>query len=133
MKRYTVGFIFDNDLSHVLLIKKTKPAEQAGLFNGIGGKFEDYDIDAAHCVSREVNEEAGLNISAENWAELGAYSDNEYFYVAILTTQVEYSVLLQARSLTEEEVVIIKLDEIDNIPFANMAKEMLIHCKKSYI
>lgn len=62
MKKYTVGFIFSDDFKNVLLIKKTKPADQAGLFNGIGGKFEEFDIDAAACVSREVKEETGLDI-----------------------------------------------------------------------
>ena len=37
---YTLGFVFDRDLQHVLLIQKQRPAWQAGKFNGIGGKLE---------------------------------------------------------------------------------------------
>lgn len=132
MKNYTVGFIFSDDFKHVLLIKKTKPADQAGLFNGIGGKFEEIDKDAAHCVSREVKEEAGLDIPPEFWAEVGTYSDGEYYNVSILTAVVPYITLSEAKSLTEEEVSIISMDDLDNIPFANMAREMLEHCRKLY-
>lgn len=133
MKKYTVGFIFSDDFKNVLLIKKTKPADQAGLFNGIGGKFEEFDIDAAACVSREVKEETGLDIPPDFWAEVGSYSDNEYYYVSILTSIVPVSTLSDAKSLTEEEVSIISMDKLDDVPFANMAREMLEHCRKVYI
>ena len=133
MKKYTVGFIFSDDFKNVLLIKKTKPADQAGLFNVIGGKFEEFDIDAAACVSREVKEETGLDIPPDFWAEVGSYSDNEYYYVSILTSIVPFSTLSDAKSLTEEEVSIISMDKLDDVPFANMAREMLEHCRKVYI
>jgi hypothetical protein len=36
---YVVGFLFRNNLSEVALIKKDRPAWQAGHLNGIGGKL----------------------------------------------------------------------------------------------
>lgn len=133
MKKYTVGFIFSDDFKNVLLIKKTKPADQAGLFNGIGGKFEEFDLDAPACVSREVKEETGLDISPDLWAEVGSYSDNEYYYVSILTSVVPYNTLIEAKSLTEEDVSVVSMESLDDISFANMAREMLEHCRKVYI
>jgi 8-oxo-dGTP diphosphatase len=38
VKKYTLGFIFDQARDHVLLIKKMRPAWQRDRFNGIGGK-----------------------------------------------------------------------------------------------
>ena len=65
--------------------------------------------------------------------EVGSYSDNEYYYVSILTSIVPFSTLSDAKSLTEEEVSIISMDKLDDVPFANMAREMLEHCRKVYI
>ena len=40
VKKYVTGFLFSQDSSHVVLIKKINPAWQRGLFNGVGGKVE---------------------------------------------------------------------------------------------
>ena len=58
IKKYVVGFMFDTSLTNVALIRKTKPAWQAGLLNGIGGKVEAGEsFDDA--MVREFSEEAG--------------------------------------------------------------------------
>jgi 8-oxo-dGTP diphosphatase len=55
--RYVVGFLFSKDFRLVALIRKMKPAWQAGLLNGIGGKIEagESTLDA---MIREFHEEA---------------------------------------------------------------------------
>ncbi len=58
-QKYVVGFLFDESMSNVALIRKNKPAWQAGLLNGIGGKIEDGEA-PAYAMSREFKEEAGL-------------------------------------------------------------------------
>lgn len=57
--KYVVGFMFDASMSHVALIRKNKPAWQAGLLNGIGGKVEPGE-EAINAMCREFGEEAGL-------------------------------------------------------------------------
>lgn len=37
---YVVGFAFDEHFERVVLIRKNRPAWQAGLLNGVGGKVE---------------------------------------------------------------------------------------------
>lgn len=133
MKKYTLGFIFSDDLQKVLMIKKSRPEAQAGKMNGIGGKFEPEDIDAPHCISREVKEEADISIPPEMWAEVGAFSDNVNFNVAILTTTVPLSLLQAAKTMTDEEVLIIDTDNLEDFTFAEQAKEMLLFCKGHYI
>jgi 8-oxo-dGTP diphosphatase len=64
--RYVLGFAFDSAGENVVLIRKTKPAWQAGKYNGVGGKVEakELGIDA---MIREFYEEAGVMTLPENW------------------------------------------------------------------
>jgi 8-oxo-dGTP diphosphatase len=66
----TLAFIFNADFSKVLLIKKEKPIQHAGLLNGLGGKLE---VGESHveCLVREIQEEAGLEIAEKDWLALG--------------------------------------------------------------
>lgn len=66
MKQFSLGFIFDTKLEHVLLIHKNRPAWQAGKINGIGGKFEPGE-DGITCIVRETKEESDLTTTADNW------------------------------------------------------------------
>ncbi len=70
MKKYTLGLIFDQSLSQILLMHKTKPAFQVGKLNGLGGKIEEGETPEA-CIAREVREESGLNIKPAAWVRIG--------------------------------------------------------------
>lgn len=67
-RRYVVGFLFNEDLSEVLLIRKNKPEWQAGRLNGIGGKVEPGETNH-EAMQREANEEAGLNTNLQ-WTDV---------------------------------------------------------------
>ena len=56
----TLGFVRSSDRRRVLLVERTRPGDdQAGKFNGLGGKLErDEDVVAGFC--RELREEAGI-------------------------------------------------------------------------
>lgn len=66
MQTYVCGFLFSEDRERVLLIRKRRPAWQAGKLNGIGGKIEagETPLDA---MVREFWEEAGLRLGG--WQE----------------------------------------------------------------
>ena len=63
---YVLGFYFSTDLERVALIRKQKPAWQAGKLNGIGGKLENGEKPLS-AMRREFREEAGLTV--EKWVE----------------------------------------------------------------
>jgi len=63
--RLVVGFVFTTDFTRMLLMRKARPAWQAGLLNGIGGKVESGETDVA-AMRRECHEEAGIWIA--NWS-----------------------------------------------------------------
>lgn len=66
-----VGFAFSDDLRTVLLIRKRRPASQAGKLNGVGGKVEAGEsfVDA---MVREFREEAGLDTGPTDWTHFAS-------------------------------------------------------------
>lgn len=70
MIRYTLGFVFDQSLTRVLLIHKLTPEWQKGMINGLGGKFEAGET-AQECVAREILEEASLVTHPDEWLPVG--------------------------------------------------------------
>ncbi len=62
--RYVVGYLFNDDGTAVMLIRKEKPKWQAGCLNGIGGKVEDGEC-PAKAIEREFLEETG--VPCDSW------------------------------------------------------------------
>ena len=67
MQTYACGFLFSPDRRRVLLIRKRRPAWQAGKLNGVGGKIEPGES-AAQAMRREFREEADLDV--REWQEV---------------------------------------------------------------
>ncbi|MCI0697930.1 NUDIX domain-containing protein [candidate division KSB1 bacterium] len=68
-KRYVLGFAFYYDAEfkpRVVLIRKNKPAFQAGKLNGVGGAIEPGET-AADAMAREYLEEAGIFTDKDEW------------------------------------------------------------------
>src|SRR4030042_6702107 len=81
--KYVVGFLFDNTLENIVLIKKEKPEWQKGLLNGVGGKIEK-DETPLKAMVREFEEETSMKVY--NWTEfltLNAKNCQVYFFYAI--------------------------------------------------
>lgn len=66
-KVYVCGFLFSPDRSAVALIRKRRPAWQAGRLNGVGGKVESGESPGEAMV-REFWEEAGVEV--RGWREV---------------------------------------------------------------
>lgn len=117
---YVVGFMFDKDYKYVALIRKNKPAWQAGLLNGIGGKSEDRET-ALLAMVREFAEETAHETSCSQWshfADMGADS----WCVSFFATTGDLNAL---RSNEEEKIEIAHLRDfhptysgaIENLPW----------------
>ena len=65
-----MAFIFNKDVTKVLLINKTRPEWQRGKLNGLGGKIEENES-PVDCVLREVKEESMLGINQDNLKYFG--------------------------------------------------------------
>lgn len=77
MKKFSLGFIFDQELRNVLLIHKNRPAWQAGKINGIGGKVEPGE-DGLACIVRETEEECGIKTAPRKWHQVAMMKGPEW-------------------------------------------------------
>lgn len=115
IKKYVVGLIFDNK-DRVLLIKKLRPEEHKGQYNGVGGKVEKGET-FIEAMTREAKEECGLEIL--DWTLYNQISFDDvqlkYYYTIIDDIEIE-----KFKSLTDEEV---QLFEINNLP-KNILKDV---------
>jgi len=115
--RYVCGFMFDTDLRYVLLIRKNRPAWQAGLLNGIGGKIEPGET-ARRAMAREMWEEAIIYTHEDEW---GAFhierfaNGNEVHYMLCPPQPLER--LQSATQATDEELCVFRYRSLrDPVP-----------------
>ncbi len=101
-KRYVLGFVFNQAMTHVLMLRKIKPANQAGLLNGIGGKVESGEM-PVYAMIRECMEEVGVSPTAEQWLSLSPlnFPDAEISCYAARDDRVFYA----AKQMEEEQLV----------------------------
>jgi 8-oxo-dGTP diphosphatase len=111
---YVLALLFTADAREVVLIRKTRPAWQAGRINALGGKLRNGEslLDAAR---REVREEAGVDV--ERWEPFLIWHDREYRLQAVRAFD---DVARLARSSEDQEVFLadvggLPLDVIDNL------------------
>jgi 8-oxo-dGTP diphosphatase len=108
LTRYVLGFIFDTDGREVVLIEKRRPAWQAGLLNGIGGKIEAGET-ALEAMQRECREECGLTAFREPFRHFGRMSGPD-FEVELFTARAANPHL--ARSCTDETVRVVPVSTV---------------------
>jgi 8-oxo-dGTP diphosphatase len=100
MKEYVLGFLFNATGEDVVLIRKTKPAWQAGKLNGVGGKIEEIDATTKDAMIREFREETG--VTYEDWKHFGTmYSPNTW---AVHLYKGMDDVAYRVETVTDEEV-----------------------------
>lgn len=74
---HSLAFVFNSDLSEVILIEKQRPQWQKGLWNGLGGKIEPGES-IQECLIREVKEESGLSIPLKSWVEIASMTAQDW-------------------------------------------------------
>ncbi|WP_375292249.1 NUDIX hydrolase [Sphingomonas melonis] len=75
---YVCGFMFDPLGGLVVLVEKNRPAWQAGLLNGVGGKIEPQDATIHAAMAREFHEEAGVSTQPADWEEFATLVGPDY-------------------------------------------------------
>jgi 8-oxo-dGTP diphosphatase len=106
-KKYVVGFAFSADKSKVVLIRKNRPAWQAGKLNGVGGKIEPDDADGNAAMCREFEEETGVVTQTHEWRHYLTIN-GEMGYVLAYFAVGDH--LLEATTNSDEAVEIIAVD-----------------------
>ena len=105
MKKYVLGFAFDEKKNDVALILKNRPEWQAGHLNGIGGHLE-YMEGPKNAMIREFEEETGYHKSEWN------HYITMYFDEAIVWCYYSIVPLEKLKTMTDEEIYITSINDI---------------------
>ena len=126
---YVCGFLFWRE--EVLLVRKTRPAWQAGLLNGVGGHVEGGET-WARAMRREFWEETGLDVSenltetAPIWhrfvSEVGPDYVVHFFKARALPTDPRPAV--PAANDSGEELKWVNLHDLEENQLAGSANEL---------
>lgn len=120
--RYVVGLAFNATGDYVALIKKNKPAWQAGCLNGIGGKIEGRET-PMDAMIREFQEEAGVITTRMDWRRFGQM-EGPLFVVDMFVARSD-DICGQAHTCTEETIVVIPLLHTKNFECVSNLEWML--------
>lgn len=111
---YVLALLFSADRRRVVLMRKTRPAWQAGRVNALGGKLlpDESPRDAAQ---REVREEAGVDVA--DWEEFLVWDDPVY---RLHVLRAFDDAALRARTSEDQEVFLaevhaLPVELIDNL------------------
>lgn len=118
---YCLGFVFSPARDEVLLLEKKRPAFQAGLLNGIGGKLAPGE-DPLDGMVRECAEESGLVIAPQDWVPLGRMEGDD-FCVHLFQA---HALLEKAVTTTDEPVRVVSLADIDTGRLAPWVHDILV-------
>lgn len=121
--RYVSGFMFNDELTRVALIRKNKPEWQNGKLNGIGGKIEQGELTVG-AMFREFFEETGVKTKVMKWIRYLVMRDagNKDFSVDFFCCSGNLDTL---HTTTDEEITIVdvalihalRTDMIENLPW----------------
>jgi 8-oxo-dGTP diphosphatase len=107
--KFTLGFVFDPSIERVLLIKKQRPAWQAGKINGVGGKLEPGE-GPVEGMQRETKEESSLCIEQGGWIHVADMRADDW--VVHVFTAIYEGNLEDIQSLTDEPVAWFPVDTL---------------------
>ena len=108
------GFYFSDDRTQVVLIRKNRPAWQAGMINGVGGKTESGEtpLDA---MIREFHEETGVLV--KDWDHYCTHTDRGHsFKIWFFRAFAQAGHLSECRSMTDEQVLSFSVDSLYKLP-----------------
>ena len=105
---YVAGMLFNRSGTFTAIIRKQKPAWQAGRLNAIGGKIEPGE-DPVTAMHREFLEETGVDIPAEQWEHVAILTGENFVCHFFGATS---DALWGVRTMEEEEVGVMRIDRL---------------------
>jgi len=84
MKKYTIGILFNESLTQVVMIYKNRPDWQKDNFNFPGGHIENGETSIV-CLIREFEEECAIKTTIDTWKYIGKITNNKNYYVDVFT------------------------------------------------
>ncbi|HET7552368.1 MAG TPA: NUDIX domain-containing protein [Gemmatimonadaceae bacterium] len=113
---YVLALLFTPDGRRVVLMRKTRPAWQAGRVNALGGKLLPGES-AAAAASREVREEAAVEVPVDSWRELVVWRDPVY---RMHVLSAFHAAAEQARTAEDQEVFLARVGDLPDECIENL-------------
>ncbi len=113
---YVLAFLFTPDARGVVLVRKTRPAWQAGRINALGGKLHPGES-AAAAASREVEEEAGVHVPPDAWREVAVWRDPVYRMHVLAALHAAAG---RARTAEDQEVFLADVRDLPSETIENL-------------
>lgn len=110
MQKYVVCLLFNESLSQVCLIEKSRPDWQVGLLNGPGGKVEPGET-YLEAATREFREETGVGVY--DWKMLCTKRGKDESYEVAFLVRKDTELLSMVRTMTDEQVGVRDIKYID--------------------
>jgi 8-oxo-dGTP diphosphatase len=132
LKQYVEGFAFNYDRDSVVLIRKKRPAWQAGYLNGVGGKIEPNEL-TIEAMVREYREETGVNNSPADWQHTITLKtkDSEIFFFRSFNRHL-YELALTKTDERVERVYVGELAEYNIVPNLHYIIPMCLFADSNY-
>src|SRR5258706_2648955 len=105
MQKYVLGFLFNEDVSNVVLVEKLRPLWIRNRFIGLGGKVE-LDETYEQAMKRECTEESGLEL--DNWKQFAVFSGKQ-FEIGLFYVIGEPE---KAKTMTDEKIIVASVVEL---------------------
>mgnify|MGYP001606962387 CR=1 FL=1 len=113
-RAFVLALLFTKDRQRVALMRRTRPAWQAGRVNALGGKVLEGET-AAEAACREVREEAGVDV--EEWREVLVWEDREY-RMHVLRAVSDRAAMV--RTMEDQEVFLADVAALPNEVIGNL-------------
>lgn len=131
---YVCGFLIDNQ-DRVVLVRKSRPSWQAGLLNGVGGKWESGET-GCEAMRREFLEETGLDVAG--WEEIVWLLCNGRDAVTFFRAFGPPHLLDEAASMTDEPIEVHRITDLlrpgaGTIPNLRWLLPFAAHVRDRYI
>lgn len=108
MIEYSVGFLHNDH--EVVLIRKNRPAWQAGYLNGVGGHIEKYE-DPHSCMVREFREETGVGVGP--WEHFATLLGEHAMIHCFAVYDPEGMFIYDVKTTTDEDIEIWPFDDLN--------------------
>lgn len=97
-REFVLALLFTDDGRRVVLMRRTRPAWQAGRVNALGGGIMERES-AMSAARREVREECGVDVA--EWSKLLEWDDAEYRMHVLSALSARAA---EARTLEDQEI-----------------------------
>ncbi|PLS18885.1 hypothetical protein CVD28_00345 [Bacillus sp. M6-12] len=123
MKEYVVGLIFDNNMEHVLMLKRAKEP-YGDLYNGVGGKIEPTES-PKEAMIRETEEEIGLTPEF--------FTKTNHLLSLTLPTSVQLEVFYSILNVDKETLIFEKETREGILEWLSIKEDNLLDASNSLI